>query len=489
MYLGIDLGTSAVKLLLMDKVGSVIKTVTENYPLNFVKETWIEQNPDDWWQGVYQGLSKIVKGYEKDIKAISFSGQMHGLVILDKEDKVIRPAILWCDQRTEKECVYLNEKIGKEFLLRNTGNVALTGFTLPKILWVKENEPENFVKISKVMLPKDYIAYKLSGIFATDVSDASGMLILDVKNRKWSSEMIEISGLKEENFAKVYESYESIGNIKKEIAEKFGLNENVKIVIGGGDQAVGAVGMGVVNDDYISVALGTSGVVFANNSDYVNDKDGRLHSFCHASGKYHQMGVILSAASCLKWWVEEINKTSDYNLLMEEAEKSEAKDLYFLPYLVGERTPHNDVNVRGSFIGLNANHKRGDMTKAILEGVGFALRDSYEILKEMGIKSKTIRLSGGGAKNLLWRQIISDIFNLKVEIINSTEGPAFGAAILAAVGTGMFKDVNDACNKIIKCTENIMPNVSLNKRYNEKYFHFKQLYPILKKFYNGGDVL
>ena len=483
MYIGIDLGTSSVKLLLMEKNGDVVKTVSKDYPLIFVKETWIEQKPEEWLESVFDGLKEIIKGYEKKISAISFSGQMHGLVILDKEDKVIRPAILWCDQRTEKECVYLNEKIGKEFLLRNTGNVALTGFTLPKILWVKENETKNFAKISKVMLPKDYIAYKLSGIFATDVSDASGMLILDVKNRKWSSEMIEISGLKEENFAKVYESYESIGNIKKEIAEKFGLNEDVKIVIGGGDQAVGAVGMGVVNDDYISVALGTSGVVFANNSDYVNDKDGRLHSFCHASGKYHQMGVILSAASCLKWWVEEINKTSDYNLLMEEAEKSEAKDLYFLPYLVGERTPHNDVNVRGSFIGLNINHKRGDMTKAVLEGVAFALRDSYEILKEMGIKSKTIRLSGGGARNILWREIICNIFNLETETVNSLEGPAFGAAILACVGDKAYQNVDEACKVIIKPLNRIYPNSEEVKKYNKKYEQFKKLYPMLKNFY------
>ena len=488
MYLGIDLGTSAVKLLLMDKIGNVIKTVTEDYPLNFVKETWIEQDPEDWWQGVYQGFSKIVKGYEKDIESISFSGQMHGLVILDSYDKVIRPAILWCDQRTEKECEYLNNEIGKEKLVEYTGNIALTGFTLPKILWVKENEPENFAKISKVMLPKDYIAYKLSGVFATDVSDASGMLLLDVKNRQWSSEMIKISGLKEENFAEVYESYESIGNIKEEIAKELGLNKNIKIVIGGGDQAVGAVGVGVVNDDYLSVALGTSGVVFTNNSAYSADKYGRAHSFCHATGKYHQMGVILSAASCLKWWVEEINKNEDYNSLLKEVESSEARELFFLPYLVGERTPHNDADVRGSFIGLSASHKRGDMTRAILEGVSFALRDCYEILKDSDIKEKIIRISGGGAKNPLWRQIISDVFNLKVETINSTEGPAFGAAILAAVGAGAFKNVNSACEQIIKCTDITIPCIQSVEKYNVKYEKFRKLYPILKDFYKGGEI-
>ena len=484
MYIGIDLGTSSVKLLLMNDNGDVIKTVTKDYPLIFVKETWIEQHPKDWFNSVLEGLKEIVKGYEKSILAISFSGQMHGLVVLDEKDEVIRPAILWCDQRTEKECNYLNEKIGKDFLLKNTGNIALTGFTLPKILWIRENEPENFKRISKVMLPKDYIAYKLSGIFATDVSDASGMLILDVKNRKWSSEMIKISGLKEENFAKIYESYEKIGTLKKEIANQLNINNEIKIVIGGGDQAVGAVGVGVVKSDYLSVALGTSGVVFADSSKYVYDKDGRLHSFCHASGRYHQMGVILSAASCLKWWVEEINKTTDYEQIIKEAKEAEAKDLYFLPYLVGERTPHNDPNVRGSFIGLNASHKRGDMTKAILEGVAFALRDSYEILKEIGLKSKIVRLSGGGAKNILWREIICNIFALETEVVNSLEGPAFGAAIIAAVGDGIYKNIDEACDKIIKSFGRMSPNELEVKKYNQKYEHFKKLYPILKEFYN-----
>lgn len=484
MYIGIDLGTSSTKLLLMDRKGKVVKTVSRDYPLSFIKETWIEQKPEDWFNAVIDGLKEIVKGNEKELSAISFSGQMHGLVLLDEKDEVIRPAILWCDQRTEKECEYLNKKIGKEFLLKNTGNVALTGFTLPKILWVRENEPDKFEKIAKVMLPKDFIAYKLSGVFATDVSDASGTLFLDVSRRKWSDEMIKISGLRKENFPKVYESYEKVGTIKKDIAKILGLNENVKIVIGGGDQAVGAVGVGVVNDDYLSVALGTSGVVFANNSNYVHDKEGRLHCFCHASGKYHQMGVILSAASCLKWWVEEINKTDDYEMILKEAENSQPSDLYFLPYLVGERTPHNDVNVRGAFIGLNLNHKREDMTRAVLEGVAFALRDSYEILKEMGISGKKVRLSGGGARNILWRQIISDILGLEVETVNSLEGPAFGAAIIAAVGDGAYKDIDEACSSIIKSSDAVYPDEKMVEVYNIKYKKFKILYPMLKEFYN-----
>ncbi len=484
MYIGIDLGTSSVKLLLMNKTGSVINTVTKDYPLIFVKDTWIEQNPEDWFKSVLEGLKELVKGYEKSISAISFSGQMHGLVVLDENNNVIRPAILWCDQRTEKECIYLNEKIGKDFLLEHTGNIALTGFTLPKILWMKNNEPEKFKQISKVMLPKDYIVYKLSGKFVTDVSDASGMLILNVKDRKWSEEMIKISGLKKENFAEIHESYEQVGILKNEIAEKFNLNKGIKIIVGGGDQAIGAVGVGVVNSDYLSVALGTSGVVFSNSSNYTYDRNGRLHSFCHSSGEYHQMGVILSAASCLKWWVEEINKTKNYEKIIKEAEKSECSNLYFLPYLVGERTPHNDVNVRGAFIGLNINHKREDMTKAVLEGVAFALRDSYEILKEMKIKSKIIRLSGGGSRNTLWREIICNVFNLETEIVNSLDGPAFGAAIIATVGDGIYKNVNEACASIIKPLQRIYPNKGKTEYYDKKYNNFKKLYPILKEFYN-----
>lgn len=484
MYIGIDLGTSATKILLMDRFGKVIKTINREYPLYFVKETWIEQNPNDWYKEIIKGLKEIIKGYEDKIKAISFSGQMHGLIILDKDDKVIRPAILWCDQRTEKECEFLNNEFGKKKLLKHTGNIALTGFTLPKILWLKNNEPDNFLKISKVMLPKDYIAYKLSGVFATDVSDASGMLLLDVEKRDWSEKMIGISKLKKENFAKIYESFEQIGYLKNDIKKELGIKNDVKIIIGGGDQAVGAVGIGVVSDDYLSVALGTSGVVFTNSEKYYCEKNGNLHSFCHANGGFHQMGVILSAASALKWWIEKINKTKDYEKLLDEAKNSNAKDLYFLPYLVGERTPHNNINVRGSFIGLNINHTRGDMTRAVLEGVSFALRDIYEILKNMGIKSKIVRIGGGGAKSILWRCIIANVFNLEVETVNSLDGPAYGAGILAMVGDGIYENVNLATKELIKPLEKIYPDKKEPLKYNKKYEKFRKLYPILKDFYN-----
>ena len=485
MYVGIDVGTSSVKTLLMDSSGYVVRTSSREYPIIFVKEGWLEQNPRDWYDETIEALKKLVAGYENEIKAISFSGQMHGLVVLDERDEVIRPAILWCDQRTERECEYLNNDIGREKLIELTGNIALTGFTLPKILWMKNNEPDKFKRISKIMLPKDYIAYKMSGTFATDVSDASGTLLLDVKNRKWSQKMLEIAGIDESKLPKVYESHQEIGRITNEVSEILGLSEDVKIIIGGGDQAMGAVGLGVVNEKNLSVSLGTSGVVFSNSDDYTFDSEARVHSFCNAASKYHQMGVILSAASCLKWWVENINKTYDYNALMKEAEGSDNENIYFMPYLVGERTPHNDSNVRGAFLGLGAMDDRGDMTKAVLEGVAFALRDSYEILKDMKVKGNVIRLSGGGAKNKLWREIISHVFNLKVEILNSIEGPAFGASIIAAVGDKRYENVEEACDALIKVTEEIFPDEKEVEKYDAKYSKFRELYPMICGFYKN----
>lgn len=484
MYLGIDLGTSAVKLLLLDKNGKIVKTVSKEYGVNYLNSNWAEQNPEEWWSAVCHGLKDILdENIKEELKSISFSGQMHGLVVLDEEDKVIRPAIIWCDQRTEKECIELNSL---PWLGKVTGNQALTGFTAPKILWLKNNEYENFQKIKKIMLPKDYIAYKLSKIHGIDVSDASGTLILNVLERKWAKEMIEYLGIREENLGKVFESMEVIGNIDKEIAKSFGINEDVKIVIGGGDQAVGAVGVGAIKEGIISVALGTSGVVFSSTDEYRADKNYRLHSFCDANGKYHQMGVMLSAAGAFKWWVEDVNESKDYGYYNEIAEKVEvgSKGLYFLPYLIGERTPHNDSNVRGSFIGLTHNHKKGEMTRAVLEGVAFALRDSFELLKEMDIKVEKIRVSGGGAKSLLWKQILADVLGKPVISIDSAvEGPALGAAILAAVGAGRYESVEKACKEIINEVETCEPNLENVIIYDRKYKKFKRLYPMLKEFY------
>lgn len=484
MYLGIDLGTSAVKLLLLDRDGKIIKTVSKEYEVNYLNGNWAEQNPEEWWSAVCYGLKEILdENIKEELKSISFSGQMHGLVVLDEEDKVIRPAIIWCDQRTEEECIELNSL---PWLGKVTGNQALTGFTAPKILWLKNNEYENFQKIKKIMLPKDYIAYKLSKIHGIDVSDASGTLILNVLERKWAEEMIEYLGIREENLGKVFESVEVIGNIDKEIARSFGINEDVKIVIGGGDQAVGAVGVGAIKEGIISVALGTSGVVFSSTDEYSADKNYRLHSFCDANGKYHQMGVMLSAAGAFKWWVEDVNESKDYKYYNEIAEKIEvgSKGLFFMPYLIGERTPHNDSNIRGSFIGLTYNHKKGEMTRAVLEGVAFALRDSFELLKEMSIKIEKIRVSGGGAKSRLWKQILADVLGKTVVSIDSAaEGPALGAAILAAVGAKRYKSIEEACKEIINEVETCEPNLENMIIYDRGYKKFKSLYPMLKEFY------
>lgn len=486
MFLGIDLGTSAVKLLLLDENEKIIRTLSKEYKVYYSNTNWAEQNPEDWWNAVLGGLEEILdEQAKKKLKGISFSGQMHGLVLLDSEDKIIRPAILWCDQRTEKECESLNSL---PWLGEITGNQALTGFTAPKILWVRENEPENFKKISKIMLPKDFIAYKLSGMHAIDVSDASGTLMLNVAERSWAPEMIEFLGIKDESLGKIYESWEIIGNIKSSLVEKLGINRDVKIIIGGGDQAVGAVGVGAIKEGILSLALGTSGVIFSPTDEYRADDKYRLHSFCDANGKYHQMGVMLSAAGAFKWWVEDINGSKDYNYHNEIAEKVKpgSEGLYFLPYLIGERTPHNDSKVRGSFVGLTHNHKKGEMTRAVLEGVAFALRDSFELLKEMNIRVDKIRVSGGGARSALWKQILADITGKNIISIDSAaEGPALGAAILAAVGCGRYESVESACEAImneVEICEPIEKNIEL---YDRHYKKFKMLYPILKDFYHN----
>lgn len=484
MYIGVDLGTSAVKLLLMKKNGEIVKIVSKEYPLYMNDEGWSEQNPSDWWKAVKAGIKELSDSVDVSlIKAISFSGQMHGLVILDEKDNILRNAILWNDQRTQKQCDYLNG-LGLDNLIDNTANIALTGFTAPKILWVKENEPEIFNKISKIMLPKDYIAYMLSGVFATDVSDASGMLLLDVKNRKWSEYMMDLLDINENQLPRLFESYEVIGNVSKKAAEETGLSTDVKVVIGGGDQAVGAVGTGTVENNMCSVSLGTSGVVYVA-SDKFKVKYGKdiLHSFCDATGKYHMMGVTLSAAGSNKWWMEEILKTKDNQAEQENITELGKNKVFFLPYLNGERSPHNDPDAKGAFIGLNMTTSRENMTQAVLEGVAFSLRDSLETVRALGIDVKKVRLTGGGAKSKLWRNIIANIFNTDVEIINCEEGPAFGAAILAMTGDKAFKSVEEAAKNLIQVVETISPSIELVELYNERYEIYKRLYPSLKEYF------
>lgn len=483
MFLGIDLGTSSCKLLLMDAEGKVLGTVSKTYPVNYFNQNWAEQNPEDWWNAVKSGILEIMKNADSSkLRSISFSGQMHGLVILDANNEVIRPAILWCDQRTQKECDYLNNDIGINKMVEWTGNIALTGFTAPKLLWVKNNEPENFSKIRKVLLPKDYISYRLSGVFATDVSDAAGTVYFDVKNRKYSLPMMTILGMDEDKFPKIYESFEVSGTIRPDLANELNLPLTVEIVAGAGDQAAGAVGTGAVEEGVLSVALGTSGVVFAPNTAFTVDKINALHSFAHANGQWHQMGVTLAAASSLKWWVEDVNGSSNYNDLLAEAEGVSAgsERLFFLPYLIGERTPHNDPDAKGCFIGLNVGHKRANMTRAVLEGVAYSLRDTLELLKASGIKSREIIVSGGGAKGKIWNQIIANVFNSRVKNLSANEGPAFGAAILAAVGAKAFASVKEACAVCVKYSNTYDPDAQSVKTYDSYYSIYKTLYGNLK---------
>ena len=485
LYIGVDLGTSSIKLLLMDAEGEIKSIVTREYPLYFPKPGWSEQNPEDWYTALVDGIQELTSDCDKSqIDGISFSGQMHGMVILDENDKVIRPAILWNDGRTQAECDYLNLEIGREKISSYTANMALTGFTAPKLLWVRNNEPENFAKIKKVMLPKDYVAYKLSGVHCTDVSDASGMLLLDVKNKCWSKEMLELCGLKEEQMAKIHESYQVVGNMTEAAAKELGLSTNIKVIAGGGDQAVAAVGTGTVGEGKCNVSLGTSGVVFISSKEFAVDENNALHAFAHADGKYHFMGVMLSAAASNKWWMDDIIGTKEYGKEQKEIGELGKNQVFFLPYLMGERTPHNNPNARGTFIGMTMDTTRADMTQAVLEGVAFALRDSFEITKSLGVEVERIRINGGGSKSPLWCKIIADVLNVKVDKINTEEGPAFGAAILAAVGCGKYATVEEATEKLIKVIETTDQDVAAVERYNKKYEIFKELYPTLKEMYN-----
>ena len=484
LYIGVDLGTSAVKLLLMDAEGDIKNIVSKEYPLYFPHPGWSEQSPEDWFAQTMEGIKELTAEVDKsEVAGISFGGQMHGLVTLDKNDCVIRPAILWNDGRTGKETDYLNRVIGKDKLSEYTANIAFAGFTAPKILWMKENEPENFAKVVKIMLPKDYLAYKLSGTFCTDVSDASGMLLLDVKNRCWSKEMIEICGISEDMLPKLFESYEVVGTLKKEIAEELGLKESVKVIAGAGDNAAAAVGTGTVGDGRCNISLGTSGTLFVSSKKFGVDEYNALHSFDHADGNYHLMGCMLSAASCNKWWSEEILKTKDFSAEQKEIHKLGENTVFYLPYLMGERSPHNNPKARAMFIGMSMDTTRADMTQAVLEGVTFGLRDSLEVARNLGIHIERTKICGGGAKSPLWKKMVANIMNMKVDVIESEEGPALGAAMLAAVGCGEYPSVEAAAEKIVKITDTIEPEEELVAKYEEKYQKFKQIYPTVKGLY------
>ncbi len=484
LYIGIDLGTSAVKLLLMDGNGEIKKIVSKEYPLFFSNPGWSEQNPEDWFEQSMNGLKELTAECDKSqIAGISFGGQMHGLVVLDEEDNVIRPAILWNDGRTGEETEYLNTVVGKETLSKYTANIAFAGFTAPKILWMKHHEPERFQKIKKIMLPKDYLAYRLCGTFCTDVSDASGMLLMDVKNKCWSKEMLEICSITEEQLPKLYESYEVVGSLKKNIAEELGMTEEVKVIAGAGDNAAAAVGTGTVGEGMCNISLGTSGTIFISSKKFKVDENNALHSFAHADGNYHLMGCMLSAASCNKWWSEEILKTTDFVNEQAGITKLGENNVFYLPYLMGERSPHNDPKVRAAFIGMSMDTTREEMTQAVLEGVAFGLRDSLEVARSLGINIARTKICGGGAKSPLWKKIIANVMNIKVEVIESEEGPALGAAMLAAVGCGEYPDVETATKQFVKTIDTVEPEKELVEKYEERYQKFKNIYPAVKNLF------
>lgn len=486
-YLGIDLGTSSVKILAMDDNNHIIGDVSKEYPVYYPKDKWAEQNPEDWWNQTVAAVKELVKKYDipaDQVRGIGFSGQMHGLVALDKDNEVLLPSILWCDNRTERECEQITAQFGKEQLRELTGNQCLTGFTAPKILWVKNNLPDVFGRIAHIMLPKDYVRLKLTDNYATDYSDASGMLLLDVKNKQWSKPMCEYLGVDETMLPKLYESYEVTGTVTETAKEQLGLMGDILVVGGAGDQAAGAIGTGTVEEGIVSVTLGTSGVVFAAHEKYTVDNECRLHAFCHASGKYHSMGVMLSAASCLKWWVDHVNQELDTVTLLEEAEKVESDEkLIFLPYLMGERTPYSDPNAKGTFVGMDMNTTRAHMTRAVLEGVAFGLRDSLEIIKDMRIPIREIRLIGGGAKSSLWKQMLADIFNMSIGEINTNQGGALGAAILAAVGAGIYPNVETGCKNMVSVVSRVEPNADCAKKYDTVFARYRDLYAHLKDWF------
>lgn len=477
MYIGLDLGTSSTKGILVDAKGKIIREHTAEYPVYYPKDGWSEQNPSDWVVAVNKVLSVLTDGIKSEIKGLSVGGQMHGLVVLDGDGQVIRPCILWNDGRTDEETEYLNTVVGKEKLSQYTANVAFAGFTAPKLLWLKKNEPDNFAKIAKITLPKDYIIFKLTGKFSTDYSDASGMLLLDVKNKRWSKELCQICSVKEEWLPTLYESYEVVGNALPEYQMP-----NCVVCAGAGDNAAAAIGTGTIGDGDCNISLGTSGTIFIAQNEFSVDKANALHSFAHATGKYHLMGCILSAASANKWWIEDVLKTKDYDGATKGATLGE-NDVYFLPYLMGERSPHNDVNARGVFFGLRPDTTREQMSLAVLEGVSFALRDCLEIARANGLTITKTNLCGGGAKSKLWREIIANVLNVDVYMTETEQGPSFGSAILSMVGAGEYASLDVATKEIIKSNLVATPDDELAQKYEKRYSVFKTLYPALKEVF------
>ena len=485
-YIGVDLGTSATKLLLVDGAGRVLRSVTKEYSLSFPQPGWSEQNPEDWWAACEAGIPELLQGLDASrVAALGCAGQMHGLVALDAAGQVIRPAILWNDGRTAAEVTYLNESVGKRTLSDLTANIAFAGFTAPKILWMKANEPERFARIAKIMLPKDYLNWRLTGVHACDYSDASGMLLLDVKNRCWSEEMLRLCGVEKEWLPRLYESHEVIGCLKREAAARLGLPEGVKVVAGAGDNAAAAVGTGTVTEGACNISLGTSGTIFIASDRFRVDPNNALHAFAHASGGWHLMGVVLSAASCNKWLCDEVLRTRDY--AAEQAEIPEERlgrnPVFFLPYLMGERSPINDTDARGTLIGLSMDTGRADIVQAVLEGVAFAIRDSLEVARSLGLRIEVSRLCGGGAKSPLWRRIMANVLNIRIELPAAEEGPGYGGAMLAMVGQGAYGSVKECAAALVKTAGAVEPEKELAARYEAQYQKFRRIYPAVKELF------
>ncbi len=485
-YIGIDLGTSAVKLLLVREDGQILNTVTREYPLEFPQPGWSQQNPADWKNAVLEGIMELLTGFDaSSVAGIGCGGQMHGLVVLDENDQVIRPAILWNDVRTAKQVEYLNDVIGKEKLSALTANIAFAGFTAPKLLWMREQEPENFARIAKIMLPKDYINFCLTGIHSCDCSDASGMLLLDVKNKCWSREMLDICGISEKQMPHLFESWETVGTVLPDVAAQLGISPEVKVCAGAGDNAAAAVGTGVVGAGGCNISLGTSGTIFISSDRFGVDPNNALHAFAHADGGYHLMGCMLSAASCNKWLCEEVFHTTDY--AAEQAgitkDKLGKNHVFFLPYLMGERSPINDTNARGLFLGMTMDTTREDLIQAVLEGVAFAIRDSFEVAKSLGISIPSAKICGGGSKSPLWRRIFANVLGIPLELVKTEQGPGLGGAMLAMVACGQYKSVKACADALVEVSATVQPDPALTALYEARYQQFRKIYPACKDLF------
>jgi xylulokinase len=487
MWMGIDIGTSGSRALLIDERGAVRAGVTAPHEdMRMERPLWAEQRPENWWDAAVLAIRGVlseagVSGSQ--IKGIGLSGQMHGLVMLDGTGSVIRPSLIWCDQRSQAQVDAVNAQLGRENILRYIANPVLTGFTLPKLLWVRDNEPHHFARMRRMLLPKDYVRFCLTGEFATEVSDASGTALFDVVNRRWSYEMIDGLGLNRTTLPKCYESSDVTGKITPRVAEQTGLAAGTPVVGGGGDQAASAVGNGIVEPGIVSCTLGTSGVVFAHMDQVAYDPAGRVHTFCHAvRDKWHVMGVTQGAGLSLQWFRNQLAPRTDYDELTKEAEQSPAgaQGLFWLPYLMGERTPHLDATARGGWIGLTNSHKRADLIRAVIEGVSYSQRDCLDIVAGLGVPLSSVRASGGGAKSPFWRQLLADILGKRVVTLETQEGSAYGAALLALAGTGEYGSVQEVCRNTIRETESVSPRAAETAYYGRGHGVYRALYPALK---------